>query len=85
MKRVCWTALPVLLAIAPASNAQSVGYEEALRAATSDQPQVRTSELRLDARREIADASSGSATTSPARRSPTIDSKNAPMEPLRCA
>lgn len=56
MKRVCWTALPVLLAIAPASNAQSVGYEEALRAAASDQPQVRTSELRLDARREIADA-----------------------------
>ncbi|WP_245978848.1 TolC family protein [Aurantiacibacter xanthus] len=33
-----------------------MGYEEALRAATSDQPQVRTSELRLDARREIADA-----------------------------
>ena len=56
MKRVCWTALPVLLALAPASNAQSVGYEEALRAATSDQPRVRTSELRLDARREIADA-----------------------------
>lgn len=56
MKRVCWTALPVLLAIAPASNAQSVGYEEALRAAASDQPQVRTSELRLEARREIADA-----------------------------
>ena len=56
MKRVCWTALPVLLAIAPASNAQSVGYEEALRAAASDQPQVRTSGLRLDARREIADA-----------------------------
>jgi outer membrane protein TolC len=56
MKRISWTALPVLLALAPASNAQSVGYEEALRAATSDQPQVRTSELRLDARREIADA-----------------------------
>lgn len=56
MKRIGWTALPVLLALAPASNAQSVGYEEALRAATSDQPQVRTSELRLDARREIADA-----------------------------
>lgn len=56
MKRISWTALPVLLALAPASNAQSVGYEEALGAATSDQPQVRTSELRLDARREIADA-----------------------------
>jgi outer membrane protein, heavy metal efflux system len=56
MKRISWTALPVLLALAPASNAQSVGYEEALRAATSDQPQVRTSELRLEARREIADA-----------------------------
>ena len=56
MKRISWTALPVLLALAPASNAQSVGYEEALRAATSNQPQVRTSELRLDARREIADA-----------------------------
>ena len=56
MKQISWTALPVLLALAPASNAQSVGYEEALRAATSDQPQVRTSELRLDARREIADA-----------------------------
>ena len=56
MQRITWTAIPVLLALAPASNAQSVGYEEALRAATSDQPQVRTSELRLDARREIADA-----------------------------
>ena len=56
MKRIAWTALPVLLALAPASNAQSVGYEEALRAATSGQPQVRTSELRLEARREIADA-----------------------------
>ncbi|MEL7689028.1 TolC family protein [Citromicrobium bathyomarinum] len=56
MKRISWTALPVLLALAPASNAQSVGYQEALRAATSDQPQVRTSELRLEARREIADA-----------------------------
>jgi outer membrane protein TolC len=54
MQRITWTAIPVLLALAPASNAQSVGYEEALRAATSDQPQVRTSELRLDARREIA-------------------------------
>jgi hypothetical protein len=40
MKRISWTALPVLLALAPASNAQSVGYEEALRAATSDQPQT---------------------------------------------
>ena len=56
MQRITWTAIPVLLALAPASNAQSVGYEEALRAATSDQPQVRTSELRLEARREIADA-----------------------------
>ena len=56
MKRISWTALPVLLALAPASNAQSVGYEETLRAAASDQPQIRTSELRLEARREIADA-----------------------------
>ena len=56
MKRICWTALPVLLAIAPASHAQSVGYEETLEAAVSGQPQVRTSELRLDARREIAEA-----------------------------
>ena len=56
MKRICWTALPVLLAIAPASHAQSVGYEETLEAAISGQPQVRTSELRLDARREIAEA-----------------------------
>ena len=55
MKRVWWTALPVLLAIAPASHAQSVGYEETLEAAISGQPQVRTSELRLDARREIAE------------------------------
>tara|TARA_A100001391_G_scaffold203258_1_gene195083 strand:- start:1470 stop:2699 length:1230 start_codon:yes stop_codon:yes gene_type:complete len=56
MKRVCWTALPVLLAFASASNAQSVRYKDALKAAAHDQPQVRASELRLDARRDVADA-----------------------------
>lgn len=56
MKRVCWTALPVLLTVASASYAQSVGYEDALRSAVSDQPRIRASELRLDARRDVADA-----------------------------
>ena len=56
MKRVCWTALPVLLALASASYAQSVSYDDALRAAVSDQPRIRASELRLDARRDVADA-----------------------------
>ena len=47
MKRLRWTALPVLLALAPASYAQSIGYEETLRAAVADQPQVRARELQL--------------------------------------
>ena len=56
MKCEFWTVLPVMLALAPASYAQSVGYEEALRSAVSDQPQVRARELQLDARRQVADA-----------------------------
>ncbi|MDG5751476.1 TolC family protein [Qipengyuania sp. XHP0211] len=56
MQKICWTAFPVLLALAPASYAQSIGYEEALRAAVSEQPQVRARELQLDARRSVADA-----------------------------
>ena len=56
MKRLRWTALPVLLALAPASYAQSIGYEETLRAAVADQPQVRARELQVDARRQVADA-----------------------------
>lgn len=56
MKRAYWTALPVLLAIAPASYAQSVGYEEALRAAASEQPALEAGELRIAARREAAEA-----------------------------
>lgn len=56
MKCAFWTALPVLLALAPASYAQSVGYEEALRAAVGDQPQVRAREQQLDARRQVADS-----------------------------
>ena len=47
MQKICWTAFPVLLALAPASYAQSIGYEEALRAAVSEQPQVRARELQL--------------------------------------
>ncbi|MEH6792337.1 TolC family protein [Parasphingorhabdus sp.] len=45
-----------MLALASASYAQSVGYEEALRAAVGDQPQVRAREQQLDARRQVADA-----------------------------
>ena len=56
MQKICWTAFPVLLALAPASYAQSIGYEEALRAAVSEQPQVRARELQLEARRSVADA-----------------------------
>jgi len=56
MKRLRWTALPVLLALAPASYAQSIGYEETLRVAVAEQPQVRARELQLDARRQVADA-----------------------------
>ncbi len=56
MQKICWTAFPVLLALAPASYAQSIGYEEALRAVVSEQPQVRARELQLDARRSVADA-----------------------------
>lgn len=56
MKCAFWTALPVMLALASASYAQSVGYEEALRAAVGDQPQVRAREQQLDARRQVADA-----------------------------
>jgi len=56
MQKICWTAFPVLLALAPASYAQSIGYEEALRAAVSEQPQVRARELQLKARRSVADA-----------------------------
>lgn len=56
MKRICWAALPVLLAIAPASHAQSVGYEETLRAAVSEQPEVQARDLQVDARRIAADA-----------------------------
>jgi outer membrane protein TolC len=56
MQKICWAAFPVLLALAPASYAQSIGYEEALRAAVSEQPQVRARELQLEARRSVADA-----------------------------
>ena len=56
MQKICWTAFPVLLALAPASYAQSIAYEEALRAAVSEQPQVRARELQLEARRSVADA-----------------------------
>ena len=56
MQKICWPAFPVLLALAPASYAQSIGYEEALRAAVSEQPQVRARELQLEARRSVADA-----------------------------
>lgn len=56
MKIVFRAALPALLAAAPAAHAQSVGYEEALRAAVAEQPQVRARELQLEARREAADA-----------------------------
>lgn len=56
MQKICWTAFPVLLALAPASYAQSIGYEEALRAAVNEQPQVRARELQLEARRSVADA-----------------------------
>ena len=56
MQKICWTAFPVLLALAAASYAQSIGYEETLRAAVSEQPQVRARELQLEARRSVADA-----------------------------
>lgn len=56
MRNLYWAALPVLLAVAPASYAQSIGYRESLEAAVSDQPQVRARELQLAARRQIAGA-----------------------------
>jgi outer membrane protein TolC len=56
MKRVLRAALPVLLAAGPPAYAQPVGYEEVLRAAVAEQPQVRARELQLEARREAADA-----------------------------
>lgn len=56
MRNLCWAAFPVLLAMAPASYAQSIGYRESLDAAVADQPQVRARELQLDSRRQIAGA-----------------------------
>lgn len=56
MKRVFGAVVPALLAVAPAANAQSVGYDEALRAAVAEQPEVRARELQLAARRQAADA-----------------------------
>lgn len=55
MKRASWAALPVLLAITPASHAQSVAYNEVLRVAVREQPQVKRRELELGARREAAE------------------------------
>ena len=48
--------MPVLLATASAASAQAIGYQEALKAAVTEQPQVQTRELQLEARREAADA-----------------------------
>lgn len=56
MKRVFRAALPALLAAAPAAHAQPIGYDEALRAAVAEQPQVQARELQLDARRTAASA-----------------------------
>jgi outer membrane protein TolC len=56
MKKVFRVALPALLAAAPAAHAQPIGYDEALRAAVAEQPQVQARELQLDARRSAASA-----------------------------
>ncbi|MXO60951.1 TolC family protein [Altererythrobacter salegens] len=56
MRKTIGGGLLVALLTANAVQAQQVTYDEALNAAVSDQPLVRTSELRLEARREVADA-----------------------------
>lgn len=56
MKRVFGAVMPALLAAAPAAHAQSVSYDEVLRAAVAGQPQVRAREFQLEARRGAADA-----------------------------
>lgn len=53
--RIGWVHLATLLT-AHAAQAQSVGYEEALRAAQVDQPVLQARELQVEARRETAGA-----------------------------
>ena len=68
MKRLRWTALPVLLAIAPVSYAQSIGYEETLRAAVADQPLTTTANFASAVAQWAAAAAAAAGTVAPAGR-----------------